>query len=453
MIGVVDSASGALDPWGWVERAAVSDVLALPPQWQWAAALTERVELVDGVVWDGAEVSDLPGVAALLADGWRTLADPRAQLLPAVWPAGFRCWVPDRRPHLATQFDGVRSWGVPEALLPSTTRRAAEEAELVAEAGLPPRPSGRIYLVRSPFLWVGVKMLLRLIGRYAEQSSDVYPGPSEWTAAAAELLQWDQEQLRSWWTGADADAAHAWAADGRTGQDVDEFICSALTPDDRARLPDLDDEQVITWCHAVALAGGAAVDRIVLWRSVGLFSPPEHTLHYLQGLADEHIRTWFAAGLDPEWIRTGLNLTLQEIITWRDCGFTPHEVDVLRDNDEWITPAETSAFRAVGITDAQRMAWIRSGFDAATAAEFTRRGVRANEARVWRSRDLGPSDVTQGQTLPPGYVLRGWTLFAGQTMRDVEHSVTDPPGTRGRTAAQPHRPLRTSEKPGPTPAE
>ena len=62
------------------------------------------------------------------------------------------------------------------------------------------------------------------------------------------------------------------------------------------------------------------------------------------------------------------------------------------------------------------------------------------EARVWRSAGLGPHEAREclphtAPPLPPG-VRANWTAMGNHTRAARRYAVTDPPGTRGRTAGR-----------------
>ncbi|MFE7093244.1 DUF5956 family protein [Streptomyces erythrochromogenes] len=108
------------------------------------------------------EAEQLPEVRELEVLGWEPAPeDLRWVFLPYVWPPAARTWIPDRSTHWAvdTALDGhghitgVECAPLPEPDLQGLDREA--DAALAA-LGLPPRPRGRIWLLRpvGPFTTV-----------------------------------------------------------------------------------------------------------------------------------------------------------------------------------------------------------------------------------------------------------------------------------------------------------
>jgi hypothetical protein len=130
-------------------------------QWECQELSGVRVGLgFEGLETDSA--SELPEVQTASALGWEPA--PEAGLwcfLPAIWPTGARAWLPDRRVRGAT---GSASNSGPARRSPwSAATYAGIEAdrnELLAECGFPPRPFGRVWLLRPPPSWVSVDALL-----------------------------------------------------------------------------------------------------------------------------------------------------------------------------------------------------------------------------------------------------------------------------------------------------
>ncbi len=406
----------------------------LPPRLARLAALTESVVMPDD--WTSIEREELPEVAALMERGWRYLDDdPRYALLPAIWPLELRCWLPDRRPKMVTTFDGVNPARVMPAALARPTTHREHEIQEAADAGFPPPPTDRIWFLRPPWPFIGLKMLLWLIDRRVQETTDQWD-QGTYTRVAADMLQWEEARLRAWWTGEHAETSKAWESQGRIGEDAVELVCVAIGPPDRLRLVGLTDGQVVTWCHSVGLTGPAAVERILAWRSLGFPAEAPADLYRLRDLSVEEIRPWLAAGFSiPEMIETH-GMPLAQAISWRTLGFSATRVRRFLNADDTITAEEVEAFQRSGVTEPRLTEWIEYGFAAADAAAYIDLGVQPNEARVWRSRGRGPADVSPGQTLPPGYERGGWVAPAGTPMRDVEHFVPDPPGTRGCKAAR-----------------
>ncbi|NXY96958.1 hypothetical protein HYE82_21745 [Streptomyces sp. BR123] len=109
------------------------------------------------------EPDRLPEVRELEALGWEPAPEEAAWVfLPYVWPPHARTWIPDRSTHWAvdTVLDGhghvTDVHAVPLAD-PDLHVLDRETDEAVAALGLPPRPPGRLWLLRpvGPFATVG----------------------------------------------------------------------------------------------------------------------------------------------------------------------------------------------------------------------------------------------------------------------------------------------------------
>ncbi len=429
------------DPWGLHEPAAPHPEPPdpLPPQLAKLAALTAPHMVVDGEDWDSPGVEALPEVAALIEQGWRPVgSDPRYSLLPAVWPTELRCWLPDRMPKVYSSFDGqtVRIIPAGQSCHPGHPGHAADHsAELAAEAGLPIPPTGRIWLLRSPWPRVGLKMVLALLARRSDEGGRYES--ADFLAAARELLALDETRLREWWTGEEAEAATAWEAAGLVGEDVVELVHGGIGPDDFARLAGLTAEQAAAWRWAAAGESAQdAVNRAVFFRSLGLPSIPPPNLYRLHDLTEDDLRVWVDAGFDVPTMIGFAGVAVDQAVEWRQHGYSAAQMQDVLQADPTMTAAEVDAFAAAGIVGRHRLDWIVRGFGASEALAYDERDVQPNEARVWRSMGLGPADVPTGLHLPSGYQRGGWAMSAGTRMRDAEHSVRDPPGTRGALAEQ-----------------
>ncbi|MFG2983197.1 DUF5956 family protein [Streptomyces sp. NPDC048258] len=105
------------------------------------------------------EPDRLPEIRELEALGWEPAPEElRWAFLPYVWPAAARTWIPDRSTHWAveTSLDGHgHVTGVECAPLPEADLREldGETDTVLAALGLPPRPQGRLWLLRpvGPF--------------------------------------------------------------------------------------------------------------------------------------------------------------------------------------------------------------------------------------------------------------------------------------------------------------
>ncbi len=429
---------GMDDPWGLEDAATPHPVPPepLPPRLAKLAALSGPEVVTDWSDWESPGPQALPEVATLLAQGWALLEqDPRFVLMPAIWPTVLRCWLPDRMPKTYSSFDGQTSRIIPAGQLCHPEHhqsRAPEafEAELAAEVGLPAPLPGRIWLLRSPWPTIGLKMVLDLFARRCDEQGRYEA--ADVIEAAREMLRWDEAHILAWWTGEERDAASAWQAQGRIGEDVVELVHAGIGPDLWARMPGLSVEQAAAWRWAVAgRTAQEAVDRVVFFRSAGLPDTPPADLYRLAAMSESDVLAWFGGGFDVPAMVQLMGLTLGEAITWRDLGYSPARTQELLQVDPSLTAAEADTFTQAGIVGAHQMDWIQHGFTSSEAAAYDENDVQPNEARVWQSMGLRPGDVRPGQHLPAGYQRGGWAMPAGMRMRDAQHSVQDPPGTRG----------------------
>lgn len=95
--------------------------------------------------------SELPEVRELLAAGWQLAPEaPLFAFLPAVWPADHRTWVLDRGTWYSEEYVDQG----PAQIVPADPESIAmfhqDMAQLCAMCGVPPRPAGRIWLLRMP---------------------------------------------------------------------------------------------------------------------------------------------------------------------------------------------------------------------------------------------------------------------------------------------------------------
>ncbi|UUU41268.1 DUF5956 family protein [Streptomyces sp. NBC_00162] len=108
------------------------------------------------------EPDRLPEVRELEVLGWEPAPEGlRWAFLPYVWPPAARTWIPDRSTHWAVEtsldghghITGVEAAPLPEADLHDLD---GEASAVLAGLGLPPRPEGRLWLLRpvGPFATV-----------------------------------------------------------------------------------------------------------------------------------------------------------------------------------------------------------------------------------------------------------------------------------------------------------
>lgn len=142
------------------------------------------------------EPDRLPEVRELEVLGWEPAPEGAEWVfLPYVWPPAARTWIPDRSTHWAvdTVLDGhghitdVRAAPLPEPDLHDLDREA-EEA--LAALGLPPRPPGRLWLLRPVGGLPSVDAVLDRL-RTTARSRGVPPSPTP------AFLHLTQEELSS----------------------------------------------------------------------------------------------------------------------------------------------------------------------------------------------------------------------------------------------------------------
>lgn len=431
----------APDPWGLADPPAPYEEQPLPQRLAQVAGLTAPREVAGDFEWPRPE--ELPEVAALVADGWQVLDTDQLEqcLLPAVWPQAYRCWVPNRLPQVFTSFDGTTT-----RVLPVSMRRHESydwPAEWAEQAGLPAPPPGRIWLLRSPWPWLGFSVLLSLLRRRS-QSFGSEDSARALVQAGSEILGWSSEQLEAWWTGPEADAAAAWAANGRYGDDVAELVVRALGPAQLELLAaqGLDEQQIIAWADSTDLQGVPLVAAVARWRGRGLpADPPEH-LSQLREWPDEQVDAWLGAGFDVQDLQhltnpyDGVLLSLGDALQWRQAGFGMADAAQLIGADPVVQPWEGAAFRQAGFDQRSTAQWLQAGFGADEAVGWTDAGLSVQRARLWRSCGHLPTDVGPDEIFPPGWSVGAW--FGRHPKDDPDAILTDqdPPGTRGRAPSR-----------------
>jgi hypothetical protein len=100
---------------------------------------------------DSDDPWDMPVVLAASRQGYEPAPEaPMWTFLPAVWPASARAWILDTRiRHARISCDGKPAQVVPWCTA-DYFEVEADANELLAECGLPPRPAGRLWLLKSP---------------------------------------------------------------------------------------------------------------------------------------------------------------------------------------------------------------------------------------------------------------------------------------------------------------
>jgi hypothetical protein len=135
------------------------------------------------------EPDDVPEVKAARVHGFFTAHEaPLWCFVPAIWPSEARAWVRDLRVRQMTRQcdDG------PLERLPWTTADYAEQENdingLLAELGLPPRPAGRIWLLRAPVPYTTPREVLDDIAGRWQRSGELL-------TATPELVRFAQHRL------------------------------------------------------------------------------------------------------------------------------------------------------------------------------------------------------------------------------------------------------------------
>ncbi|MEO8518074.1 MAG: hypothetical protein ABI438_02755 [Dermatophilaceae bacterium] len=450
------------DPWGMHTPPAVrGEVPALPPRLADLVDLAARGEqrvLEPGESWMFPAAEELPEVQVLAVDGWRPLVDsPMTWLLPAVWPSQHRCWVPDRLPRMSMSFclpdrqQIVSAW--PEGVRADA---AADKVASAAECGMPAPPPGRLWLLRSPWPTLGLDVVLGLLPRRSGELG-LSMDPCGVLEAGRELLSWSEEQVWSWWGGPQADAAREWRDLGRVGEEAAALVVAGLGPAHTARLTGpvrnggagLSERQALAWAEAVGRPDAdSKVEAIVGWRSLGLPADPPADEHMvLYDTSPSAARDWLEDGFSFEDVGVWYGVSLKSAREWRDRGFTSEQARALVVADGTLSTEEALAFDEVGVDADARPLWVEAGFTAAQARDWTDVDVLPQEARVWRAMSLGVVDARRhraagGGAVPDdvqvGWVEVGWTGHGPGRAARV-YGVTDPPGTRGRLASEPHR--------------
>ncbi|WP_020142567.1 hypothetical protein [Terracoccus sp. 273MFTsu3.1] len=446
------------DPWGLHAPPAVAeaDLEPLPAVLAEIASAMESGERLAASERGHLErpgARDLPEVDALVRQGWEPLAALRlgsdVGLLPAVWPTQHRCWLHDRVPSF-----GVCAYGPGETYIEPDMRNPQREhwelARHARSAGLPPPPSGRLWLLHSP--WPGISAGSLLLAIRQVRDAEAFG----WDAvgmmrAAADVLDHGEDALWDRWTGRQADAALAWRPEGATGPDVDQWVRLGLRPDDLAALTaplgeggaGLSPRSVPEWCESVTAMMGEPrdddVSRVIAWRSIGLSedAPVWRLSAVMFEREPAYVKAWLDAGLTVEDVAAWEADDLSRALRWREAGVEAGDARALTLADPTLSPEEALAFDAVGIERRARHRWVEAGFSAEEARAWTELDIVASEARVWRSLGRGPDEARAqraagGGALPLGVEL-GWAAM-GSDRDDVSYGVTDPPGTRGSAA-------------------
>jgi hypothetical protein len=142
---------------------------------------------------------ELPEVVELRRQGWALAPDPPMWVfLPAVWPQSHRTWVADRATRWVTNYrDGQLVERVPwsGAVYESVE---SDYNELLREAGIAPRPAGRLWLLKAPPMFVSLDQAVEaLVGQGLAKGSEIEPNCNP---AFVDYVQ----QIVSGWFGQDS---------------------------------------------------------------------------------------------------------------------------------------------------------------------------------------------------------------------------------------------------------
>lgn len=436
------------DPWGARQSAAVSQgvLLPLPPRLARLAnvqatgiALVEEDPYAEGF----PAADELPEVQTLMHEGWRPLHPaPLYCLLPAAWPSELRTWVPNRLPRVAMGGSSGSYFGGVTPFEDDDDWEAEETAEQARVVGLPAPPTGRIWLLRSPWPRIPVAVIYQIIWAQVERHS----GPDEIQQVyqvGRDVLTWDEARALAACPPEIRELIDAWALAGRVGEAAATPIEHRLHPRVVQEATDrtgLDENTLLAWLDSLQTdLDEDTITFIKSWRSADLpGNPPPGACRFTDRDPAE-LRTWLVAGFGL-YAATQLGLAgLDTAIRWRNAGFTEAETYELLRSDPTLTTDEAHAFDPAGPARERRREWIYYGFTAADAANWTAAGLTPTQARLWRACGLQPADVGDGQRIPP-QLINGQTHIGFTTLHDGEitypewDDLADPPGTRGRRA-------------------
>lgn len=437
------------DPWGASEPPAVRSVQPLPPRLARLAQVQQtRVPMldVDSAECDFPHADELPEVQALAADGWRPLHDaPLYCLLPAAWPTAHRTWVPNRLPRVSCGGTTATYYGSVAALPDEGDEDywgddiAAGEAR---EAGLPSPPSGRIWLVRSPWPRLPVTAIYELIWKHTEQSRD-----SEIAAvyrAARSVFDWDEDTALAACPVELRGLLEEWAAADRIGEAASPFVERRITPGQLNRFmhgTGLDESRALAWLDSLGTAPDEdTIAFIAAWRAANLPGDPPIAASGYRDRDPGELRRWLDAGFDLHAAHKLELAGLDTALRWRQAGFSPQDTYELLRDDPDLTPEEARTFDTGPVSE-QRRGWIYFGFNAEQAAAWAAAGVTPSQARIWRAVRKAPADVQHGQRFPSELTAGKKYIAYSRPMDSVYGPIEttwdelpDPPGTRGRRA-------------------
>lgn len=135
--------------------------------------------------------AELPEVVAAENEGcWLAPESPMWVFLPTVWPEWERRWLPDRSTHYLTEWCTGQE---PRTLAWSPDVAAEIEHdlnEILVQCGLPPRPPGRLWLLRLPPGFPTLEAVLtELIARADAEGAPLMACPTFVGLSAASLTK------------------------------------------------------------------------------------------------------------------------------------------------------------------------------------------------------------------------------------------------------------------------
>jgi len=114
---------------------------------------------------------ELPAVRAARGHGFEPAPEaPLWTFLPAVWPQAARGWTPDTRVRQMMVFCNAEPARAVRWSAADYFEMEADANAFLAECGLPPRPAGRVWLLKPPPGFASVDDALRRLQRSAKEA-------------------------------------------------------------------------------------------------------------------------------------------------------------------------------------------------------------------------------------------------------------------------------------------
>ncbi|MFZ2015826.1 MAG: DUF5956 family protein [Nocardioides sp.] len=113
----------------------------------------------------------LPAVQAAHEQGFEPAPEaPLWTFLPAAWPDSARAWIPDTRVRHLQMSCNEEPWRTAPWSTADYFELEADANRLLADCGLPPRPPGRLWLLKPPEGFVSLDATLGRLLKSAEDS-------------------------------------------------------------------------------------------------------------------------------------------------------------------------------------------------------------------------------------------------------------------------------------------